>query len=351
MNDYFHRVAAQSSTRLWINNATPEQAESALERGAVGATTNPTYAARVLREDSSATGLLEQAVRETKSDGEAVDRFTMLAVARLQAIYQPLYEESSGQFGFVAIQGDPRVNDDANAILAGAARYCELGPNMIIKVPATPAGARAMKELTAMNVPTIATLGFSVDQALYMAEAHREACRESGHNPPCFVTYIAGILDECLGEDAKNHEGAVPPEWVAQAGCQGTRVAYRLYRERGYGALLLGGGARETRHFSELVGGHLHVTIGWSLADELAKAAAPVEERINSDIGEEVEGALSASLPNYRKASRVGQLQPEDFTQFCPVAAFQCSFLDAMDKMLERVRQTRAKLKGEGGKS
>ena len=25
MNDYFHRVAQQSSTRLWINNATPGQ--------------------------------------------------------------------------------------------------------------------------------------------------------------------------------------------------------------------------------------------------------------------------------------------------------------------------------------
>jgi transaldolase len=342
MSDYFHRVAKQSPTRLWINNATPEQAQAALELGAVGATTNPTYAARVLREDSSATALLEQAVREADSDVEAVDRFFMAAVSRLQAVFLSLYEESGGTYGYVAIQGDPRVNDDTDAILDGAARYRALGENIIIKVPATPAGAGAMKELTSMNIPTIATLGFSVDQAVSMAETHREACETSGHSPPCYVTYIAGILDECLAEDAARLGQPVPPEWVDQAGCQGTRVAYRLYRQRGYRALLLGGGARATRHFTELVGGDLHVTIGWNLADELARADGEAEERIAAPIPDEMENGLAEHLPDYVKASRHGAMRPEEFIAFRPVAAFQQSFLDATEEMLGRVREARA---------
>jgi len=181
MGNYFHRIAERTPTRLWINNATPAQAKPALALGAVGATTNPTYAARLLREDPGASTLLEQVVRETDSDDEAADRFMMAAVARLQTVFLPLYEESRGKFGHVVIQGDPRVNSDSDAILDGASRYRELGENIIVKVPATPAGAHALEELTSMNVPTIATLGFSVDQAVYLAEAYRNASERSGH--------------------------------------------------------------------------------------------------------------------------------------------------------------------------
>jgi len=46
---YFHRVAAQTTTRLWINNPTGEEADLAIEAGAIGCTTNPAYCARLLR--------------------------------------------------------------------------------------------------------------------------------------------------------------------------------------------------------------------------------------------------------------------------------------------------------------
>ena len=346
MSDYFHRIAGQTPTRLWINNATPAQAGAALELGAVGATTNPTYAARLLREDPESIALLEQAIRETNSDDEAADRFLMAAVSRLMDVFLPIHERTRGAFGHVAIQGDPRVNADTDAILDGASRYLALGENIIIKVPATSAGARALEELTSMNVPTIATLGFSVDQALCMADAYGKASEKSGNQPRCYVTYIAGILDECLAEDSEMLGHPVPGAWVDQAGCQGTRVAHRLFRERGYEAVLMGGGARGARHFTELVGGNLHITIGWSLADELARGDGPVEERIDTEISEEVEAGLAVHLPDYVRASRPGSLRPDEFVGFRPVAAFQRTFLDAVDVMLDTIEETRTKLEG-----
>lgn len=348
MTGYFHRVAEQTPTRLWINNALPNQAQAALELGAVGVTTNPTYPARLLKEDPQATPLLHQAIRRFDSDDKVLDQFTMDAVSRLQAIYHPLHGETRGKSGYVAIQGDPRVNADPDAILDGASRYRELGENIIVKVPSTPAGARAMEELTTMNVPTIATLGFSVDQAVYMAEAYRRASRRSGRNPPCYVTYIAGILDECLARESERLGHPVPAEWVDQAGCQGTRLAYRLYRERGYHAVLLGGGARGTRHFTELVGGALHITIGWSLVDQLVKTNGQIDEQIDKAIPGEVQNALATHLPDYVKASQVGSLQPDEFIKFHPVAAFQQSFLDASETMLRIIREARAQTEGAG---
>lgn len=41
--DYFHRVAALTPTKMWINNVTPQEAEWAIAAGAMGCTQNPAY--------------------------------------------------------------------------------------------------------------------------------------------------------------------------------------------------------------------------------------------------------------------------------------------------------------------
>ena len=45
---YFHRVAAQTQTRFWINNVTREQADLALEHGATGCTQNPSFTYKMI---------------------------------------------------------------------------------------------------------------------------------------------------------------------------------------------------------------------------------------------------------------------------------------------------------------
>ena len=55
-----------------------------------------------------------------------------------------------------------------------------------------------------------------------------------------------------------------------------------MMRKRGYDITLMGGGARGTHHFTEMVGGALHVTINWSTADEIIKANPPITSRIDA---------------------------------------------------------------------
>ena len=88
----------------------------------------------------------------------------------------------------MAIQGDPRVNNDSDAIIESALQYRQIGENIIIKVPATPVGAYALKQLIKSGIPVIATLGFSVAQAVFMAETYREAQNKQRH--PRFVILL-----------------------------------------------------------------------------------------------------------------------------------------------------------------
>ena len=335
---YFHRVAQQSKTLLWINNATPEQAQAALSAGAVGASTNPSYASKLPAADLN--NLIDKVLNEGQRDEDrAAEAVYMAAAARLQTIFFSLYEESGGQHGWVAIQGDPRVNTDVESILAGAMRFRKMGPNIIVKVPSTPAGGRAMEELTAMGCPSIGTLGFSVDQAAYMAEAYRRGLGRGKTRPFCMVTFIVGVLEDYLKQQAQKEGGIVSTNFIEQGSIHGHRAAYRLFRERGYEAHLIGGGARRPRDFTELVGGDHYITIGWDLADQLIKTDGPVEFRIDADVPETVVAELDARLPDYARSHQFGSLQPEEFGEYGPVAYFQSSFLTGVDKLLKAIRQ------------
>lgn len=122
-SDYFRRVFHKASTEFWINNATPKEAENAIASGAVGATTNPTYPSKLLKDPPYLNKLIDQALEESDSDDQIADMVYKKAVAPLQILFQPLYENSNGRYGYVAIQGDPRANENPDAIIAGAHDY------------------------------------------------------------------------------------------------------------------------------------------------------------------------------------------------------------------------------------
>ena len=74
---YFHRVARQSPTRLWINNPTQEEARKAIAAGAISCTTNPTYTAKMLQEESekdAVMGVIDQVTSTAGDDAKAASR-------------------------------------------------------------------------------------------------------------------------------------------------------------------------------------------------------------------------------------------------------------------------------------
>jgi transaldolase len=347
---YFQRLSRQTRTEFWINNPTLAEAEAALTAGALCTTTNPTYPARLLKEEPEyAAKVIDAGIRESDDDGQIADSLYENAVARLQRLFYPLYKRSERRHGYVAIQGDPRLNTDPAAILDGAVRYRRLGDNIIIKVPSWPAGATALEKLVEMEIPTIATLGFSVDQAVYMAEVYRRALRKSKTRPACYVTFIAGVLDTYLAEQSTRRGNLVSADAIQHAGCAASRVAYRIYKSRGYEAVLLGGGARGSHHLTDLVGGELAITIGWSLARQIIEADGPVKSQIDTETPPAVLSELEKHLPDFRKSYSENSLAPEEFRDFGPVAAFQSTFLSGVETVLSAVASRRKSYSGKKG--
>lgn len=342
---YFHRVAKETPTRFWINNPTGEEINKALVAGAINMTSNPSYASRLLqKEPEYIKEVMDSVVKETKDDEKSADLVNQKIVARALERFLPLYKQSRGVQGYVTIQGDPRHDDNPNIIIDEALRYRRLGENLMVKIPVTLAGAEAMEYLIARDVPVCATEVFSVTQVVYICELYKKVTMKKGKNPKFFVTHITGIFDEYLNDYVQRHGIEIIPDVLAEAGCAVARKEYRIIKERGYETTMLGGGARGPQHFTEMVGGDVHITINWDTAELLISSNKPVISRIDAQTSESVLEELSKKLPDFYRAFDEDALSLEEFKDFGPVVYFRNMFLKGYNYLLKEIAEQHVKL-------
>lgn len=343
---YFLRVQEEAATRFWINNPTLNEARMAIEAGAVGCTSNPAFVSKLLLDESSRSSvrtIVDDAIATVFDDDLVAREVQRTMVASLAALFEPIYEKSGGRLGFLTIQSDPRMEEDAAFICDDALRNREIGPNILCKIPCTSSGLAAMEALVPMAVPVMMTEIMAIDQAVTACESYRRITARMRTKPPFFITHISGILDDYFKWYVENNGVKMDPQTLAEAGLAIAKKQYALVKERGYPGIMVGGGARSLRHFTELVGSDMHITINWKgTADVLLKADGPVERRIEAFPGEAVIAELSAKLPDFRRAYELGGLAVEEYYGFGGVALFRESFLKGWDALKSFIAERRA---------
>ena len=343
--NYFHRLHTETPTRLWINNPTLDETDRAIAAGAVSCTTNPSYSARVIKmEPARAETAIRTAIQETRDDAQAADRVQQTLVRQVMERFLDLYKHAPGRQGLVSIQGDPHRDDDPDHMVDEALRFRKLAKNFITKIPCTAAGLKAFEKLIPEDMPIIATEVFAMAQATAVCELYQRVSQQCGKHPPFYVTHISGIFDECLAKTAEREGIEVSPSALAQAGCILARRQYAMMRSRGYAVTLMGGGARGTHHFTEMVGGAVHVTINWSTAEQILRTDAPITSRIDAPAPQAVIDGLCAKLPDFRKAYRDDGLAVEEFASFAPLQYFRNMFVRGWDELAAAVREERSKI-------
>jgi len=197
---YFHRVAKQIPTRLWINNPTRKEAELAIQAGAISCTTNPTYAMKMIQREGEeyTSGVIDPILLRIDDDNEAADCIQRGLVVPIMDAFLPLHQRNPKLEGFVSIQGNPYTDDNPANIVEESLRYRALRPNVIVKIPAAAAGITAMEKLIRENVAIIATEVMSISQAVTVCEMYQRSTRQCGYQPPFYITHITGIFDEHL---------------------------------------------------------------------------------------------------------------------------------------------------------
>ena len=348
MNEsYFHRVNQLTPTKFWINNPSRNQVTLALEHGAVGCTCNPSYSQKMVDspdESEYALCLLDEAIRETESDKYAAELFQRKLVAPIAECFLPIFTNSAGVDGYVSIQADPIDEEDPEEVLRQARDNRALGKNICCKIPTTASGLEAMEPLIEENTPINATEIFGVSQMIALCELHEKVAHRVNKRPVLYMSHIAGIYDDYFRSYVEKEKVDISPDVLWQAGLAVARRVYQVMEERGYRAIFVGGGARGLHHFTEMVGGNVCLTINWEgTADQLIEADPPVVYRLFNPVPQKVIDELMEKLPDFRRGFLDDGLEVEEFEGFGPVQLFRSSFIKSWKRVLEMIKDRRAR--------
>lgn len=171
----------QAGVSIWLDTLSRELLQTGQFQTLVrdyevtGATSNPTIFAAAITGSDRYDAQLRALTAAGSSDPEEL--FVGLAlddVRRAASELRHVYDSAGGRDGFVSFECTPDIADDTEATIAQALELWErlAAPNVMIKVPGTPAGVPAIEELTRRGVNVNVTLLFSVKRHKQVMDAY-----------------------------------------------------------------------------------------------------------------------------------------------------------------------------------
>jgi transaldolase len=259
-------------------------------------------------------------------------------------LLHPVFEREKGKQGRLSLQTDPKLYRNAELIVEQAVHFDSLAPNMIVKIPVSEAGVKAIEEATFRGVSINATVCFSVPQSLAVAEAvdrglarRREAGEDvSRMGPVC--TIMVGRLDDWLKHVANKENIITNPEYLDWAGVAVMKKAYRLFKERGYTARLLSAATRHHRHWSEFIGADMVITLTHQWQSRFNASDVEVVPRIDTPVDPEIIQGLSEKLVDFRRAYEEDGMAPKEFDDFGPTKKTLYSFIGGYQDFARVIR-------------
>ena len=143
--------------------------------GLKGLTSNPSIFEKAIAESDDYAGAMAQYLKG--ADHGVSDIYEHLAIADIQAaadILRPVYEQTQRRDGYVSLECSPYLANDTKATIGEATRLWAAvnRPNLMVKVPATPAGIPAVRELIGRGLNINITLLFAVSVYEDVVEAY-----------------------------------------------------------------------------------------------------------------------------------------------------------------------------------
>lgn len=341
---YFQRVSEMTPTRVWINNPTRQQARQAIDAGATGCTTNPSYISKLLEDPTDGEYVrnrIRELLAEEADDTRLIERVYSALVRELAEIFHPMYEESQGAQGYVSIQGDP-FNESEENLLRYAMENHALAENITPKIPYVETAKHAVKQLMLNGVPLNITEIMAVRQALDVHETYADVAKKRKGMPVVYYSHIMGIFNEYMAEYVAKQGIGIAPDIVSQAGIAVARKMTQVLSERKARIEMISGGARTVENFTDMVGAHAYVTINWhGTFDILLERNENVVQRFLQPTPDTVVDELLEKVPEFGRAYMMNGITEAEYEEYGPVVKFRESFQKGWKAALTEVAKLR----------
>ena len=166
--------------RLWLDNITRGLLTSGtLERyideyAVTGLTSNPTIFDHAIRNSDFYDDAIREKTQAGKSGEALFFELALEDLTRAADLFHATHAKSAGRDGWVSLEVSPLLADDTAETLRAATQLHGQAqrPNLLIKIPGTPAGIPAIEEAIFAGIPINVTLLFSREHYIAAAEAY-----------------------------------------------------------------------------------------------------------------------------------------------------------------------------------
>jgi len=214
------------------------------EDGITGTTANPTIFEHSMSQGHAYDEQMNQLIREGKRTGEIYEALVITDVRTVANLLRPMYDRTSGQDGFVSLEVSPDLASDTEGTLAEVRRFWRMVdcPNLMVKIPATPAGIPAIRQALTEGININITLIFSLENYRQVADAYINALTErqaAGKGiseiasvASFFVSRVDVLVDRLLEDKRKAASDAAERQHLkALAGMAAIANARLVYQE------------------------------------------------------------------------------------------------------------------------
>ncbi|HEX2192128.1 MAG TPA: bifunctional transaldolase/phosoglucose isomerase [Acidimicrobiales bacterium] len=182
----------------------------------------------------TSSGDYDDALRDVDAGADVEDLFFALALDDVVAtadLLRPVYAATSGLDGYISFEMLPALANDAGATVEAASQLFSRAarPNVMVKVPGTPEGLKAVEELTAAGVNVNVTLLFNAVHYRAAADAWMRGLeRRAEAGESLAVSSVASVyvsrwdssLDPSLPDDLRGRTGVATAHVVYAAYCE-----------------------------------------------------------------------------------------------------------------------------------
>lgn len=211
--------------------------------GLRGMTSNPSIFEKAIGKSDDYDGHIRQLVAAGADVNGIYEALALADIQQACDLFADLYQASNGRDGFVSLEVSPYLADDTAVTIAEAKRLFTAvdRPNVMIKVPATPAGIPAIEALIAAGIHVNVTLMFNMAHYEAVANAYINGLKAfvvAGGDPKTvasvasfFVSRVDTAVDAQLNADGS----AAAQALLGQTAVANCKVVYQRFKELFHG--------------------------------------------------------------------------------------------------------------------
>lgn len=211
----------QQGQSVWYDNIDRSQLASGQfkrmldEDGVLGVTANPTIFEKSISHGNAYDEQISQLINEGKSTNEIYEAVVIQDIRTVADLLRPIYERSDGKDGYVSLEVSPELANDTQGTSAEAERFWKMvdRPNLMIKIPATPAGIPAIHDTLRKGINVNVTLIFSLQSYRAVTDAYLSALEDRNAEgldisrlasvASFFVSRVDTLVDKLLEDQIK----------------------------------------------------------------------------------------------------------------------------------------------------